>query len=146
MPKPASKIARVTLVCLCLLGLGFGLWRCVKSARTAAQNKPLVIPSFATRLTMANEGTCDWMITVKPVDGSEGDQWKVPTGKSAEVVLVAGDYQVEQKMLALDFGAAPVRRFQMKLEAKQNYRWRLVNLLSSDAKELNGLHDAEGRR
>jgi len=108
----------------------------VQRARTAALNAPLVIPAIAARLTMINESDCEWLITVSPFDGGEGEQWKLQVGKTREVALAEGQYRVEQKMLSVNSAAAPVRWFTFKLEAKQNYRWRLVNLLSSDAAEL----------
>lgn len=122
------------MICLCLVGLAlaFYLVRCAKNARIAARNAPLVIPSFAARLTMINDSNCEWMITATLVEDGEGQTWKLQIGKSLEVILAAGEYQVEQRMLSTETGAAQVRRFSMKLEAKQNYRWKLVTLLSGD--------------
>jgi len=137
MPKPASKLSRLVTVCLCLVGLAlvFLLFRCAKNARASAQNARIAIPSFAARLTMVNDSNCEWIITATLVgEGEEGQTWKLQIGKSLEVVLAGGEYRLEQRMLSLESGSSQVRRFPMKFEAKQNYRWRLVSLLSGDEK------------
>lgn len=146
MPKPASKIARVTLVCLCLLGLGIGLFWCGHRVQVAKQvEKAAAWEKDAARLVMVNESTCEWLVTIWPAADDEGKQWKMPVGKSAEAMLTAGDYRVEQKFLT-DVGDVQTRKFTLTLEAGQVYRWRLINLLSSDTREWNVSFEGEGKR
>lgn len=136
MPKPASKITRVTLVCLCLLGLGFGLFWCGRQARAKTQmQKAVAWEKDAARLVMINESTCEWLVTIRPASDDEGKEWKMPVGKSAEVMLKSGEYCVEQVLLT-EVGNVQKRSLTLTAEAGQVYRWRLVNLLSSDEREL----------
>ncbi|MFT3869853.1 MAG: hypothetical protein QM715_15490 [Nibricoccus sp.] len=145
MPKPASKTTRVILVCLCLLGLGIGLFWCGHRTQMAKQaQKAAAWEKDAARLVMINEGTCEWLVTIWPAGADDGKQWKMPVGQSAEAMLTAGTYRVEQKLLA-NVGDAQMRKFALTLEAGQVYRWRLINLLSSDAKEWAVSLDEEGR-
>lgn len=146
MPKPASKITRATLVCLCLLGLGLGMFWCGHRAQVAKQvEKAAAWEKDAARLVMVNEGTCEWLVTIWPAAADEGKQWKMPVGKSAEAMLTAGDYRVEQKLLA-EVGDVQTRKFAMTLQAGKVYRWRLINLLSSDTREWNASSDGAGKQ
>lgn len=88
----------------------------------------------AARLAMVNEGTCEWLVAIHPVGAADGKEWRLPVGKSAEAMLTAGEYLVEQKLVA-DAGAVQTRSFGLTLEAGQVYRWRLVNLFSADQAE-----------
>ncbi|MFT3782658.1 MAG: hypothetical protein QM790_11645 [Nibricoccus sp.] len=135
MSKPASKFTRVTLVLLCLMAVAVGVFFCSRRAVETKETNPTVIPKDAAKLVTVNDGTCSWRVTVALRNGGEPQQWKLEIGKSKEVILPAGDYDIEQRLLA-EAGGSQARRFQVKLEAGEVYRWRLVNVLSSDSQEL----------
>jgi hypothetical protein len=81
---------------------------------------------------MLNASPCEWQIVATSAGSGDRHTWKLPVAKSIEVNLVGGDYAVEQTMLADGSGPDATRRFTMRLEAGQSYRWRLMTLLSEE--------------
>jgi len=138
MPKPAPKLGRLTLVCLCLLGVGavFFWVRCAGTNQALAGKVPVDASAAAAHLTIVNDSNCEWRIVITPALGGEVQTWKLPVAKSQEAVLPGGDYVVDQTMLTVAISTVQTRRFPMKLDAGQAYRWRLVTVLSGDDKNV----------
>jgi hypothetical protein len=73
---------------------------------------------------------CAWQVSFALAVGGERRILKLPLDKSIEVELTAGEYEVEQTMVVDEVGPDATRRFSMKLDSGEHYRWRLVTLLS----------------
>lgn len=134
----APSPGRLTLALLCLAGLA-GLFFWVRCTRSVSPQPVAVVHSATTKvahLTMLNGSPCEWQIVFTPVAGGERHAWKLSVDQSLEVDLTGGDYAVEQTMLMDDAGPEAMRRFSMRLEAGQVYRWRLVTLLSGAADDV----------
>ena len=86
-------------------------------------------------LTVLNSSDCEWQIAFKAAAGGGSRTWKLAAAKMLKIELAGGDYGVEQTMLTADAGAKATRRFAMHLEPGENYRWRLMTLLSDAAAE-----------
>jgi hypothetical protein len=82
---------------------------------------------------MLNNSVCEWQIVITSTANGDRGTWKLPVAKSIDAELASGDYAVEQTMLADGAGPDATRRFTMRLEAGQPYRWRLMTLLSDEA-------------
>jgi hypothetical protein len=137
----APSLGRLTLALLCLAGL-VGLFlavRCKQAVPSSATSTALGSKQIA-HLNVLNVSNCEWQIVIAPVAGGEKCKWKLPLAKSLDVELVAGDYEVEQTMVIANPSPDSTRRFSMHLVAGENYRWRLVTLLSN-ASEPKGSHE-----
>ncbi len=145
MSKPASKTTRVTLVCLCLLVLGFGVVRCARVLQAEqVRRRAAEVARSTAKLTLVNEGAGEWLIVLYPVAGSGTKTLRLGAGHIAEEILQPGGYAVEQRFLTAE--GVPVRRLQIVLEAGGVYRWRLVNLMSvADGARLPVPEGVEGR-
>lgn len=126
----------MTLALLCLIVLGLVLFRCAgfpardKAGRTT-------IPANCAILTVENLGNRDWSVSLYQADWDEQVERRIDSGKTVEVVLRAGKYRVDQKLFASEQGPSQSRRFDISFLPGKKYRWRLMNLLSSDQTELS---------
>lgn len=137
----APSLGRLTLALLCLAGL-VGLFLTIRCKQE--------VPSSATftasgskqvaHLNVLNVSNCEWQIGIKPAAGGDKRTWKLTLAESLDVDLAAGDYEVEQKMVIANPTPDSTRRFSMHLAAGNNYRWRLVTLLSNSS-ETKGGHE-----
>lgn len=131
----APSLGRLTLALLLLVGL-VGSVLFARCTRTQSTPTALAVIRVA-HLTMLNGSHCEWQIAVTPTTGGDTQTWKVPLAKSLDVKLPGGDYAVEQTMLTDDAGPEAIRRFSLRLEPGESYRWRLVTLLSGSSEELH---------
>jgi hypothetical protein len=115
-----------------LAGLFF-MVRCQYRAASASAPYGVTKAKLMARLTMLNSSGCEWQVVITSVTSGDRGTWKLPVATSIEAELAGGDYMVEQTMLADGAGADAMRRFTMRLEAGQSYRWRLMTLLSDEA-------------
>lgn len=84
---------------------------------------------------VVNLSDCEWQIAIDPGGGGEGRALRLPGRGTQQIDLAAGDYVIEQTMLARNAGPASTRRLTIKLEPGQTYRWRLVTLLTAPTGE-----------
>jgi len=132
MLNRAPSLRRLTLALLCLVGL-IGLFfvvRCARDPLTRSMSAKTPDASRLAHLTILNSGDCEWQIVITPASSGDSRVVKLAAVKSADVELAGGDYDFVQTMLAADAKPDSVRRFSMRLEAGQSYRWRLMSLLS----------------
>jgi hypothetical protein len=115
-----------------LAGLFF-MAHCRYIAPSATEPSAVSKPKQMARLTMLNSSRCEWQVVTTSVASGDRRIWKLPVAKSIEADLVGGDYAIEQTMLSDSPGPDATRRFTMRLEAGQSYRWRLMTLLSEEA-------------
>ncbi|MBK9991425.1 MAG: hypothetical protein IPP19_11995 [Verrucomicrobia bacterium] len=128
----APSPGRLTLALLCLAGL-VGLFlavRCKQSVSSSATSASTSSKQTA-HLNVLNVSDCEWLVVITPSSGGEAHKYKLPLAMSLDLELTAGDYEVEQTMVIANPGPDMTRRFTMHLAAGENYRWRLVTLLSS---------------
>jgi len=137
MPNRAPSLGHLTLALLCLAGIVGLIFvvRCTRVAKSAEKPAAVSKGGKMAHLAMLNCSECEWQIVITPTIGSEQRRWKISVAKSTEVELAAGDYEVEQTMLTDDAGPDATRRFLMRLEPGQAYRWRLVALLAGETSE-----------
>lgn len=141
MLNRAPSLGRLTLALLCLAGL-VGLFlvvRCKPSMSSSATSTASHSKQVA-RLNVLNVSDCEWLVVITPATGGEKRTCKLPLAKSLDLELTAGDYEVEQTMVIANPGPDSMRRFSMHLAAGENYRWRLVTLLSATS-EPKGSHE-----
>jgi hypothetical protein len=133
----APSLGRLTLALLCLAGLVglFLVMRCRRDPNDVTGSA--TSPKQIVHLNVLNVSNCEWRVVIAPMAGGDKRTLKLPLGKSLEVELAAGEYEVEQMMAIADAGPDATRRFSMKLDAGEHYRWRLVTLLS-DSAEVKG--------
>lgn len=129
-----SGLVLAGLVGACLLVVA--LTQCTEVGRVSGDNESASSPNAVARLTLLNDSPCEWQIVFTPVAGGEPRAWKLSVDQSLEVELGGGDYVVEQTMLADDAGPDATRRFSMRFETGQIYRWRLITLLSGAADDV----------
>jgi hypothetical protein len=126
----APSLGRLTLALLCLVGL-VGLFLVVRCRPdTNAATRSATNPKQSVRLNVLNVSHCEWRVVITPMAGGDTRTLKLRLDQAIDVELPPGDYEVEQTMLGADTVAEAARRFPMKLVAGENYRWRLVTLLS----------------
>jgi hypothetical protein len=133
MLNRAPSLRRLTLALLCLVGL-IGLFFAVRCSRDPlTQSMSAKTPDASSRLahlTMLNSSDCEWQIVITPASSGDSRMVKLAAAKSVDFELAGGDYDFVQTMLAADAKPDSVRRFSIRLEAGQFYRWRLMSLLS----------------
>lgn len=129
----APSLGRLTLALLCLAGL-VGLFLVVRCRQEANSGKNLAEErKQIAHLNVLNVSNCEWRVVITPRSGGDGLTLKLRLDQSLDVELPSGEYEVEQTMVVADTNPEATRRFSMKLAAGENYRWRLVTLLSGSA-------------
>ena len=131
----APSPGRLTLALLCLAGLVglFFLARCAGTAGSTRKPAETLPEAKMAHLAMLNSSECEWRIVIAPATGGPGRTCKLAVAASIDIELPGGEYEIEQTMLTDDAGPDATRRFSMRLEAGQAYRWRLVALLAGES-------------
>ena len=139
----APSPGRLTLALLCLAGLvvvGLLLVVCCTQAVPPAATSTTSGSKQVAHLNVLNVSDCAWLVVITSAAGGDKHKYKLPLAKSLDLDLAAGNYEVEQTMVVANPGPDSTRRFSMHLAASENYRWRLVTLLSNTA-EGKGSHE-----
>ncbi len=84
---------------------------------------------------VVNLGDCEWRIAISPVAGGEARALRLAARASQVVDIPGGEYAIEQTLLTVDAGTDSVRRFSVRIEVGQTYRWRLATLLTAPTGE-----------
>jgi hypothetical protein len=87
-------------------------------------------PAQTAHFVIVNLSDCAWQITLSPAGGGPARVLHPAARESEELDLAGGSYGIEQRALIGSMGADSTRRFTIRLESGQTYRWRLVTLLS----------------
>lgn len=90
---------------------------------------------LVAHFVVVNLSDCEWQIAIAPSGGGEARALRLPGRDTQKIDLAAGEYVIEQTMLARDAGPASTRRLTIRLEPGQTYRWRLVTLLTAPTGE-----------
>jgi hypothetical protein len=109
-----------------LVGLGLML---TMGGCTAVRQPAAAGP--VAHVVVVNLSDSEWQIAIAPAGGGEARVLRLQARASQKVELSAGDYAIEQTLLAGNPGPASTRRLSAKLDPGQTYRWRLVTLLSA---------------
>ena len=117
-----------------LIGLGLLLFAggCGTVGPSAAGN------GRAVHFAVINLSDCGWQIMLSPTGGGPARALHLAARESQEVDLEGGEYRIEQTELTGTTGIESVRRFTVRLEPGQTYRWRLETLLSAPAGGASG--------
>ena len=113
-----------------VLLVGFGLMMLASGCGTIPPSA--AGPARAVHFVTVNLSDCAWQITLTPTGGPVR-VLHIAARESQELDLVGGSYGIEQTALNGSTGADSTRRFTIRLEPGQTYRWRLVTLLSAAA-------------
>ena len=92
---------------------------------------PVAAPARAVHFVLVNLSDCAWQITLTPADGGAVLPLRLQARESRELEISGGAYGIEQTALNGGGGTDSTRRFTVRLESGQTYRWRLVTLLSA---------------
>lgn len=141
MSTPGSKILRIALVVVCILGVVLVVMRCSPGVRAPAGTGSVAIQNGA-RLQLSNPGGAGWEVCLTSEDGGTSVTKRLAAGGEVEVRLPAGRYEVEQRLAEPVRGAPQTRRFTLVLFEGKVYHWKMVSLLSAGAQELDG-HPSE---
>lgn len=114
---------RVSLPLVCAVGLT----GCATTTPVAE-----VAPRPGARLVLVNLAAQAWELSLTPVEGTPGPVEYLPPQATREVALAAGEYAVEQVLLAAGGDRAAARRLRIRFEAGRTYRWPLA-VLEPDA-------------
>jgi hypothetical protein len=112
-----------------LIGLGLALL----AAACGTVPPPAAAPARGVHLVVVNLCDCTWQITIAPAGGGPAIALHIAGRESQEADLQAGAYEIVQTAAPGSGGAELTRRFTVRLEPGQTYRWRLVTLLSAPA-------------
>jgi hypothetical protein len=110
---------RVSLPLVCAAGL-------VGCATTTPAPVPALRPE--ARLVIVNLAAQAWELSLTPAGSAVARVEHVPPQATREVALAAGEYAVEQALLAAGGDRAAARRLLVRLEAGRTYRWPLALL------------------
>lgn len=102
---------------------------------------PATGPARPVHFAIVNLSDCAWQITLTPAPDGPARPLRVEARESQMLDLEGGPYEIEQTALNGGTGAELTRRFTIRLEPGQTYRWRLVTLLTAPA---NGTHPDTG--
>ena len=103
------------------------------AAGCAAVAPPSAGTGPRAHLAVVNLSDCEWQIVIGPAAGGEARALHLAARASQAVDLPGGDYVIEQTALATDSGIDSARRFTVRFDAGQAYRWRLATLLTAPA-------------
>jgi hypothetical protein len=119
--------------------IALGLVAALGLAGCAVAPTPVVTPPAAkAHLSIVNLTNYAWRLALTaPQDGKARDV-RVEPRRSVELELAGGDYQIEQAMLTSPDSPESVRRFPVRLDAGQTYRWPLATLLAGAEDEGGG--------
>lgn len=92
-------------------------------------------------VAVANLSDFTWRIAVTARSGGMARTAQLAPRATCELVVPAGDYQIEQTLLAAGRGPDVTRRFPLHVAAGQTYRWPLATLLSASADADDGAGD-----
>jgi hypothetical protein len=124
----------MTVAVLCLLLVAVGAFRCGTYLRKGRGSNPPEPSRHTAVVVLVNEGDCAWSVLFSAKEVAEEPlRLRLKAGETQPVTIAEGVYWVEQRLVG---AAGRARHFEMIFEGGKKYRWRLVNLLSSDEKEL----------
>jgi hypothetical protein len=88
------------------------------------------------RVVVVNLSEYEWQISVTSQHGGPAHAARVAPRASFDLAVPAGDYWVEQTVLAAGLATDNSRRFPLRVAARQTYRWALATLLSDSNDEF----------
>lgn len=127
---------RVGLPLLCAAGF---------SGCVATTPAPLTFPRPEAHLVLVNLAAQAWEVSLVPAAGAQARVEQVAPQATREVALPAGEYSIEQVLLAAGGNRAAARRLVVRLEAGRTYRWPLA-ILEPDAVAAAGAGGDGGGR
>jgi len=138
MINSAPSTGRLTRAVLCLAVGGVGSFLFSACSHVTSKSSEIVAPSVekSAHLTMINGSDCEWRIVITADAGGARRSWILGVTKSIDVDLTAGDYAVEQTLVAGGGAQEMTRNFPLRLEAGQVYGWRLITLLSGTSGDV----------
>jgi hypothetical protein len=92
---------------------------------------PKIGPVAGVHFVIVNLSDCEWRITLTLAGGGPAHVLHLSARESQETDLAGGAYGIEQTALNGSTGLESTRRFTVRLEPGQTYRWRLATLLSA---------------
>jgi hypothetical protein len=119
-----------------MLLIGLGLMLLAGGCGTVG--KPPAEIGRAVHFVVVNLSDCGWQIAITPSDGGQARALHLAARETQEVDLSGGEYGIEQTAQTETTATKSTRRFTIRLEPGQSYRWRLVTLLSAPAGETRG--------
>jgi hypothetical protein len=84
-------------------------------------------------VAVVNLSDFEWRIVVTAQHGGLTRTAQLARRAECDLVVPAGDYLIEQTLLAPEAGADTTRRFPLQVAAGKKYRWPLATLLSAEA-------------
>lgn len=127
MNWPRMTFCASALGCLLLAGCASGVQT---SARADAQ------------LIVINLTDNDWRVTVSSPGGILVSSARIDARKTVPLKIPAGEFAIEQVVLAPDGSGGLTRRFPVHFAAGKVYRWRLATLQAEEGPENKGAHPA----
>ena len=82
------------------------------------------------RVEIVNLSDYDWRLAVVSTEGREVAASRLVARGTLRLEVPGGDYEIEQTALTGISGPGATRRFSTRLDAGENYRWRLATLLT----------------
>jgi len=121
MPPFLICLARAALA----VGVAVGLAGCAApmtvAPRPAAGVAHVALINFTGRA---------WLISLRAAGGGEVRSGRIAAAATIDLPLSAGDYVIEQTLLASDGAVAATRQLAVHFDAGERYRWPLATLLS----------------
>jgi hypothetical protein len=120
---------RITLGLVAVLGL---------AGCAAPPTQAVALAAAKAHLSVVNLTNYAWRLALTGPRGGEARDVRVEPRSSVELELAGGDYQIEQAMLTSPESPESVRRFSVRLDAAQTYRWPLATLMTGAEDEGGG--------
>jgi hypothetical protein len=112
-----------------MLLIGLGVMLFAPGCGTVTQ--PAAEPARGVHFVVVNLSDCAWQITLTPSGGGPARVLHLAPWDSQKLDFAGGSYGIEQTALNGSRETESTRRFTIRLESGQTYRWRLVTLLSA---------------
>ena len=124
--------------------VGLGLLLFLVGCRPHPDSAPAAGADSAT-VAVVNLSDFEWRIVVTAQRGGLTRTAQLAPRAACDLVVPAGDYLIEQTLLAPEAGADATRRFPLRVAAGKKYRWPLATLLSADADDLPAAGEGAGQ-